>query len=225
MDQHPEVYIVDDDPDARHALTSVVKSMQLTAIECSNAEDFLSKYTEDYPSCLVTDLRMRGMSGLDLLRHLKAEGRVIPTVIVTGYAETPIAVDAMQAGAVTFLEKSAPTQKICDAITHALKLSYQLLAKKAERARIQQIWKSINAEERQILELVSHGKLNKEISFEINVPLRTIEDRRRRLMAKIGASSVVDLIRFAVHLEELAEEGATPQMMPAEVRERLNGQH
>jgi FixJ family two-component response regulator len=206
MDQHPEVYIVDDDPGARRAIASVVESMQLSAVECSDAEAFLSGYTEDHPSCLITDLRMRGMSGLDLLRHLKSEGRVIPTVIVTGYAETPVAVDAMQAGAVTFLEKTAPTQKICDAITHALKLSRQLLAKKAERQRINQIWKSINAEERQILELVSHGKLNKEIAYEINVPLRTIEDRRRRLMTKIGATSVVDLIRFAVRLEELAQE-------------------
>ncbi|MDB5346888.1 MAG: fixJ [Schlesneria sp.] len=215
MDQHPEVYIVDDDPGARRALAVVVASMQLNAVECANAEDFLTGYTEDHPSCLITDLRMRGMSGLDLLRHLKAEGRVIPTVIVTGYAETPIAVDAMQAGAVTFLEKTAPTQKICDAITHALKLSYQLLAKKAERERIQLVWKSINTEERHILELVSHGKLNKEIAFEINVPLRTIEDRRRRLMAKIGATSVVDLIRFAVRLEELAEEGGSSQSVAA----------
>ncbi len=147
------------------------------------------------------------MSGLDLLLHLKASDRMIPTIIVTGYPEMPVAVDAMLAGAVTFLEKTAPPQKICDAVIQALTQSRQQLARRLERERIAEIWNAINSEERQILQLVAQGKLNREIAFEIGVPLRTIEDRRRRLMTKIGAVSIVDLIRFAVRLEELNQSG------------------
>lgn len=197
------VYVVDDDSDARNALVAIAESMRLKVIPCADAEVFLANCDEKSPSCLVTDLRMQGMSGLDLLRHLKASGQSIPTVIVTGYAEMEIAVDAMRAGAVTFLEKSAPHHKICEAISQALVLSAQLLAEKAQRERIQQICSSFNLEERQVLQLVAQGKLNKEIAFEIGAPLRTIEDRRRRLMIKIGAQSVVDLVRFAIRVEEI----------------------
>ncbi|MBS0207184.1 MAG: response regulator transcription factor [Planctomycetes bacterium] len=206
MDQLPVVYVIDDDPDARQTLVSVVVSMRLEAVSFTNASEFLAAYVEDGPCCLVTDLRMQGMSGLDLLRHLRTLKLVIPTIIVTGYAETPIAVDAMHAGAVTFLEKTAPQHKISMAITEALHVSERLLARKAERDRIVQIWDAINPEERRILKLVGQGKLNKEIAFEIGAALRTIEDRRRRLMAKIGAESIADLIRFAVRVEELEQQ-------------------
>lgn len=206
MDQLPVVYVIDDDPDARQTLVSVVVSMRLEAVSFTNASEFLAAYVEDGPCCLVTDLRMQGMSGLDLLRHLRTLKLVIPTIIVTGYAETPIAVDAMHAGAVTFLEKTAPQHKISMAITEALHVSERLLARKAERNRIIQIWDAINPEERRILKLVGQGKLNKEIAFEIGAALRTIEDRRRRLMAKIGAESIADLIRFAVRVEELEQQ-------------------
>jgi two-component system response regulator FixJ len=203
MNQPDIVYVVDDDSGARSALVTIVESMQLRAVPCSDAEEFLTLFTEDSPSCLLTDLRMRGMSGLDLLRHMRASKRVVPTVIISGYAETPIAVDAMLAGAVTFLEKTASAKSISDAITVALTLSRQLLARKAERTRIVTVWASINTEERQILQMVAQGKLNKEIAFQVGVPLRTIEDRRRRLMAKVGADSIADLIRFAVRVEDL----------------------
>jgi len=203
MDRNPIVYVVDDDLEARRALVGIVASMCLKVDAFETAEQFLEQPSEDTPSCLVTDLRMNGMSGLELLRHLKSVGRVIPTVIITGFAETPVAVDAMREGAVTFLEKSAPRHAICEAISQALNLSYQLLARKRQREQIQQVWASITAEERQILQLVAQGKLNKEISFQIGSPIRTVEDRRRRLMTKVGAESIVDLIRFAIRIEEL----------------------
>lgn len=203
MERTPLVYVVDDDAEARRALVGIVESMCLVAEACETAEDFLQRCPEDAPSCLITDLRMRGMSGLDLLRHLKSIDRVIPTIIITGFAETPVAVDAMLAGAVTFLEKSAPQHKICEAISQAIHQSFQLLAQKRQREQIRRIWGTINAEERQILQLVAQGKLNKEIAFLIGSPIRTIEDRRRRLMSKVGADSIVDLIRFAVRVEEL----------------------
>lgn len=207
MDQQPVVYVIDDDPRARMALVGIVESLGLNVVACADAKEFLSCQTMNWPSCLVTDLRMDGMSGLDLLLHLKASDRMIPTIIVTGYPEMPVAVDAMLAGAVTFLEKTAPPQKICDAVIQALTQSRQQLARRLERERIAEIWNAINSEERQILQLVAQGKLNREIAFEIGVPLRTIEDRRRRLMTKIGAVSIVDLIRFAVRLEELNQSG------------------
>ena len=211
MDPQPIVYIVDDDPDSRLALVAIAKSLRVDVVAFPNAEEFLAAYNENATCCLVTDLRMRGMSGLDLLRHLKAAGLTIPTVIVTGYAETAIAVDAMRAGAVTFLEKTVPQHKICEAISQALAQSSELLAKKAELDRVKQIWGSFNLEERQVLTMVAQGKLNKEIAFETGAPLRTIEDRRRRLMTKLGASSVVDLVRFAILLEELERSGTSPK--------------
>ena len=210
MDPPPIVYVIDDDPIARQTLVAVVESMRLEAVSFTNADEFLAVYSEDRPCCLVTDLRMQGMSGLDLLRHLRKMNRVIPTIIVTGFAETPTAVDAMHAGAVTYLEKSAPQHKISVAISEAVNVSHRLLARKAERDRITQIWDSINPEERRILQLVAQGKLNKEIAFEIGAALRTVEDRRRRLMAKIGADSIADLIRFAVRVEELEQPSSDP---------------
>jgi len=209
MDAQSTVYVVDDDLDSRTVLISIVQSMRLRSVPCTNADEFLATCDDSSPCCLVTDLRMRGMSGLDLLRHLRASGHTIPTVIVTGYAETAIAVDAMHAGAVTFLEKTVPQHKICDAISQALRLSIQFLQQKAERERIIRICTSFHPEEREVLNLVAQGKLNKEIAFEIGAPLRTIEDRRRRLMNKIGAESMAELIRFAVRVEEL-EESTSP---------------
>ena len=205
MKPHPVVYIVDDDDCSREALKGIAESMQLKVLEFSNAAEFLSYYKEDSASCLVTDLRMQEMSGLDLLLQLKKTGVSIPTVVVSGFAETSVVVDAMHAGAVTFLEKSAPQNKISEAISRGLSLSKQFLKKKKEDEKVRQIWKSLNAEDRQILRLVAAAKLNKEIAFEIGSPLRTIEDRRRRLMTKVCAATVVDLLRFAIRIEELEQ--------------------
>ena len=202
------VYVVDDDPDARHVLVTLAKSMFHKTVACAYAAEFLNCFDELTPACLVTDMRMQGMSGLDLLRTLKASGKVIPTIIVTGYAETAIAVDAMLTGAVTFLEKTAPPHKICEAITKALSLSESLLEQKAERDRVLQISGSLGEDERQILKLVAVGKLNKEIAFEIGIPLRTLEDRKRRLMTKVGAESVAELIRFSIRVEEFEQSTA-----------------
>ncbi len=202
------VYVVDDDPDARHVLVALAESMFHKTVACADAAEFLNCFDELTPSCLVTDMRMRGMSGLDLLRTLKASGKVIPTIIVTGYAETAVAVDAMLTGAVTFLEKTSPPHKICEAITKALSLSESLLEQKAERDRVLQISGSLGDDERQILKLVAVGKLNKEIAFEIGIPLRTLEDRKRRLMTKVGAESVADLIRFSIRVEEFEQSTA-----------------
>lgn len=209
IDAAPVIYIVDDDADARSALVRVANSMHYMVISCVNAEEFLSIYDPNVQSCLVTDLRMQGMSGLELLRHMKASGKMIPTVIISGYAETPVAVDSMLAGAVSFLEKTAPQHHLCEAIARALKLSQQQLSKKAENERIKQTLNSFTSEERKVLQLVAQGKLNKEIAFEIGAPLRTIEDRRRRLMSKIGADSIVDLVRFALSVEQLEENDQT----------------
>lgn len=202
------VYVVDDDPDARHVLVALAESMFHKTVACADAAEFLNCFDELTPSCLVTDMRMRGMSGLDLLRTLKASGKVIPTIIVTGYAETAVAVDAMLTGAVTFLEKTSPPHKICEAITKALSLSESLLEQKAERDRVLQISGSLGDDERQILKLVAVGKLNKEIAFEIGIPLRTLEDRKRRLMTKVGAESVANLIRFSIRVEEFEQSTA-----------------
>ncbi len=202
MDSQSVVYVVDDDPDARHVLVTLAESMFHKTEAFADAADFLKSFDERTPSCLVTDMRMRGMSGLDLLRTLKASGKVVPTIIVTGYAETAVAVDAMLTGAVTFLEKSTPPHKICEAIARALSLSETLLEQKAERDRVLQISDSLSEDERQILKLVAAGRLNKEIAFEIGIPLRTLEDRKRRLMTKVNADSVADLIRFSIRVEE-----------------------
>ena len=207
MPSQPIVYIVDDNPDSLLALMTIVDSLRLKIASFSTAEDFLASFNPDSHACLLTDLRMGGMSGLELLRHLRSSGHLIPTIIVTGYAETPIAVDAMQAGAVTFLEKTSSAHSICAAISQALRMSEQLRRKKLETERVIRIWQSFNTDERQVLQLVAEGKLNKEIAFAIGAPVRTIEDRRRRLMAKIGADSIVDLVRFAVSVEQMAQQG------------------
>ena len=176
--------------------------MRLKATACVDAAQFLTCYAEDQPACLVTDLRMRGMSGLDLLRYLKEQRYAVPAIIVTGYSDTETAVAAMQAGAITYLEKTGSDQKLCDAISQALELSTKWLEDKKVAERVKQIWMSLNPEERETLQMVAQGKLNKEIAFKTGDSLRTVEDRRRRLMAKTEANSIVDLIRFALRIEE-----------------------
>ena len=131
---------------------------------------------------------------------------MIPTVIITGYGETPVAVDAMHAGAVTFLEKTAPRHQIAESISQALKLSERLAKLRAENEQLKRVWQSFTPDEQKLMFLVAEGKLNKEIAFELGSPLRTIEDRRRRLMTKIGATSIVDLVRFAIRIEQIGQQ-------------------
>lgn len=203
MDQTPVVHVVDDDPLVLRSTISIVNSMRLLGIEHVSAEAFLGTYKKEVVSCLVTDQRLPGMSGLELLRLLRRSGFVIPTIILTGFPETPLAVEAMKAGAVTFLEKANASHRICDAISESLRLCAVLLDQKTESQRLRKIAKSLTNNELRVLQLASQGNLNKEIAFECGVQLRTIEVWRSHLMSKIGATSFSDLMRFAISLEEL----------------------
>lgn len=208
----PVVYVVDDDPYIRKLFISIVESMKLQAVACQNAEELLATDLGQTPCCLIADLRLPGMNGLSLLQHLEASGRLIPTIIVTGYAETSIAVASLHAGAVTFLEKPVRPFELSEAISRALDRSREMIAQNADREQLIRTWRRLTAEERQIIQGVASGYLNKEIAFRIGAPLRTIEDRRRRVMEKIGGRSVADLIRFAIRIEGLGESstGDTP---------------
>jgi len=203
MDRTPVVHVIDDDPLVLRSTISIVKSMRLLGIEHVSAEAFLGTYKEDVVSCLVTDQRLPGMSGVELLRILRRSGFVIPTIILTGFPETSLAVDAMKAGAVTFLEKSNASHRICDAISESLQRCARLLDQKTEAQRLRRIKNSLTNDETQVLQLASQGKLNKEIAFECGVQLRTIEVWRSHLMSKIGATSFSDLMRYAISLEEV----------------------
>ncbi|GAB4142110.1 MAG: response regulator transcription factor [Planctomycetaceae bacterium] len=201
MTDVPTVFIIDDHDDARASLSAMVQSMGV-ACECySTPEEFLSEYSPKRRGCVVTDMRMLGMSGLELLEKLEDMGSDLPVILISAYSSIPIAVQAMQAGAVTFLEKTCSDQELWQAISDALRQNELRRKKSAERESILQVIGRLSAEERKVMELISQGQANKQVAHTLDIGLRTVEDRRRRVMQKLGVKSFAELMRVLVKAE------------------------
>lgn len=202
MNPECTVYIIDDDDASRSTLVYMIETLGMKAVSFSSAQEFLLQPHHANPSCAIVDLRMPGISGLELLHLLRDANDPIPVVLISGFAETSVAVNAMRAGAVHFLEKTASPQQLHEAVRQACTLSSRIFAERTEQSKLRQSWDSLSPDEQLILKYVAQGKLNKEIAQATDVPLRTIEDRRSRVMSKIGADSLADLIRFAIRTEQ-----------------------
>ena len=196
-DTNPIVFIVDDDDSVRKALTRLVKSVDLTVETFASADDFLKRDSHNGPACLVLDIRMPGLSGLDLQDELVAAGRTLPIIFVSGHGNIPISVRAMKAGAVDFIEKPFEDQSLLDAINHSLQKDRQTKLEQAELREIQRRADSLTPREREVFALVVSGKLNKQIAFKLGTSERTIKAHRARVMKKMQAKSLADLIRLA----------------------------
>jgi two-component system response regulator FixJ len=200
----PSVFIVDDDEAVRSSLRLLIKSVGLIPTALGSAREFLEKYDPTQPGCLVLDVRMPDMSGLELQEQLNRQGAVIPVIFITGHGDVPMAVEAMQAGAFDFLQKPFRDQDLIDRIQKALEKDRANRAVLNERSLIRERLESLTPREREVLEMVSSGKPNKIMAAELGVSQRTVEIHRGRVMEKMGASSLAQLVRMVLDLGEKA---------------------
>jgi two-component system response regulator FixJ len=206
MENEPTVFVVDDDPAARSSVAALVASHGLKVESFASAEEFLAARDSNERGCLIADVRMAGISGLELQERLTAKGDSLPVIIITGFADIPMAVRAMQAGAVTFLEKPCAEQELWQSIQAALESDDQAQATSQEHADVVARRASLTSGEVDVLERLLEGKPNKQIAAELGVGLRTVELRRANLMKKMRAESLAEL----VHLVLIAQ-GKSPQ--------------
>lgn len=194
----PTVFVVDDDEDVRNALRWLIESVDLTVATYPSAEAFLAGYTPGQPGCLVLDVRMPGMGGLGLLEHMRTQGMELPTIILTGHGDVPIAVRAMKLGAIDFIEKPFTDQDLLDQIQRALKENAKLRSQQLERAEILSRAEALTPREREVLRRVVQGQANKVISVELGISERTVETHRKKIMDKMQARSLAELIQMTI---------------------------
>ncbi|MGD9646788.1 MAG: response regulator transcription factor [Pirellulales bacterium] len=194
MNQHlPLVFVVDDDPAARKSLSALVESHGGQAQVFASAEEFLANYDRQRAACLVTDVRMLGMSGLELQEQLLKEDKALPVIVITAFADVPQAVRAMRSGAVTFLQKSCGDHELWEAIQRALTLA-QSQGVQQRRETLRQL-ANLRPDDRAVLDLLVAGKSNKAIAAELRMGLRTVEARRQALFRRLNTHSLAVLVR------------------------------
>jgi FixJ family two-component response regulator len=196
-DQGATVYVVDDDPAMRSSLRWLIESVGLSVRTCASAQDFLRTYDGD-AGCLVLDMRMPGMSGLDLQAELAARKIHIPILIITGYAEVPLAVRAMKAGAFDFIEKPFSDQTLLDRIRAAVTADEAARRRRAARQEVEERLSQLTSREHDVFDRVVTGKSNKVIAAELGLSAKTVEVHRAHVMEKLKADSLADLIRLSL---------------------------
>ena len=192
-----KVFIVDDDPSVRQALSRLVGSVGLDVEAFSSAREFLDHARPQCPGCLVLDIRLPGLSGLDLQRELATAGKSLPIVFITGHGTILMSVQAMKAGAVDFLEKPFDDQVFLDAIHRAIERDRTTRRERHEKVEIKRRVGTLTPREREVLTLVVQGRLNKQIGAELGTTEKTVKVHRARVMHKMQAGSLADLVRLA----------------------------
>ena len=204
MKKNPLVMVVDDDSGIRNAMRALLKSVGLESVQYPSAQEFLAAYQPSQAGCLVLDIRMPGMSGLELQQQLNLRGAVIPVIFMTGHGDIPMAVEAMQHGAFDFLQKPFRDQDLLDRIQRAIVKDGELRQSLGEHTRIKAHLESLTPREREVLDLMTQGKQNKVIAQDLGVSPRTIEIHRARVMEKMNAQSVAELVRMMLDLNHVA---------------------
>lgn len=194
----PAVHLIDDDEAVRAALSFVLEMNDLPARTYPSAEAFLEIADRLSGGCVVTDVRMPGMSGLDLVRRLKERGVNLPVVVITGHGDVPLAVEAMRAGVIDFLEKPFDDEALVKSIRMALDAQSKTDALNAEKQRFEQMLQTLSAREREVLRGVVAGKMNKVIAYELGISIRTVEVYRANVMSKTQAHGLSELVRIAL---------------------------
>ena len=196
MDRNePLIYVVDDDEAVRDSLTLLLKAVGLTGKAFDSATGFLENYDPEQHGCLVADIRMPGMSGLDLQAELNERGAPIPLVFITGHGDVPMAVDAMKSGALDFIEKPFRDQDLLDRVHQALTWDKERRAENLRTLAIRERLATLTPRETEVMERVVQGQANKVIAMDLGVSQRTVEIHRARVMEKMAVRSVAKLVR------------------------------
>lgn len=203
----PTVFVVDDDHAARSSLRLLLKSMGLTTLAYESAPEYLQAHDGSEPGCMLLDVRMPGMSGLELQDELRSRGKTIPVIFITGHGDVAMAVQAMQRGAFDFLQKPFRDQELLDRVQRALSWDQANRAQVKLLGAAQQRLASLTPREREVLELVVGGMPNKVMAYRLGISQRTVEIHRARVMEKMCASSLAQLVRMMVDLPARAEAG------------------
>ena len=197
----PTVYIVDDDNGVRSSIRVLMKSVGLPAVTFGSAQEFLAAYNPVQAGCVVLDIRMPGMSGLELQEALNERGAVIPVIFVTGHGDVPMAVEAMRHGAFDFLQKPFRDQDLIDRVQQALARDRDTRDGLKEHGKIRARIASLTPREKEVLDLLTLGKANKMMAQDLGLSQRTVEIHRAHVMEKMGARSVAQLVRMVMDLE------------------------
>ena len=194
------VFVVDDDASMRASLQDLLESVGLRVAACASAQEFLRRPRPEVPSCLVLDVRLPGVSGLELQQRLAAGDRALPIIFITGHGDIPMSVQAMKAGAVEFLPKPFREQDLLDAVHQALARDRHARAQRAQMAALRRRFDTLTPRQRDVLARMVAGRLTKQIAGELGTSEATVKTHRQQVMAKMRAESLADLIRIADRL-------------------------
>ena len=188
------VYVVDDDGDVRDSLRYLLESVRLSVTEFSSGNEFLRAARPAVPACLLVDLRMPDLGGLDLIDALRARGELIPAVVITGFGDVSSTVRAFKSGAVDLIEKPFSPQIVIDTVQRLLRLDAQRIDDARARAEVEARLKRLSPREREVLHLVVEGNTNKEVAAAMGISVKTVEIHRKRMMEKLEAGSIATLV-------------------------------
>jgi len=192
------VYVIDDDEAVRQSLEFLLKTSGITVLGLESAKVFLEKLPHIKSGCIITDVRMPEITGIDLLRRMQDSGADIPVIVITGHGDVSLAVEAMKVGAVDFLEKPFDDEALLSSVRSALRKGADTARHKAEVSEINERLTALSNRERQVLEGLVAGKANKVIAFDLGISARTVEIYRANVMTKMSANSLSDLVRMAM---------------------------
>lgn len=195
------VFIVDDEPQVRTALRRLLHSAGYNAVACESPDAFLAQHTPEQGGCLLLDVSMPGISGLELQQRLLQSGKSMPVVFLTGHGDVPMSVHAMKLGAVDFLCKPVEQEKLLRAVRDALEQDAREAGERSQIAHMRELLSTLTPREREVLPYVISGRLNKQIAYELGTVEKTVKVHRARLMKKLEVTSVAELVRFAEKLQ------------------------
>lgn len=198
------VFVVDDDAGVRSAIRMLLKSVGLPTAPYASAREFLDSYDPAQPGCLILDIRMPGMSGMELQLELNQRGAMIPVIFISGHADIPMAVEAMQQGAFDFLQKPFRDQELIDRVQRALQRDAEHRNSLRGAHQIQKLLAQLTPREREVMDLLTQGKQNKVMAADLGLSQRTVEIHRAHVMEKMGARSVAQLVRMLMDVQNTA---------------------
>jgi FixJ family two-component response regulator len=199
-DSPTKVFVVDDSAAVRDSLRWLIESVGHEVEDFVSGAEVLDRLQKAIPACIVLDVRLRGMGGLDVQEELVRRGLSVPVIMITGHGDVPMAVRAMKLGALDFLEKPFSDQLLIDRVQHAIDVGRQARASGVERAEVESRVASLSPREREVMALLAEGKANKEVASILGLSPRTVEGHRARLMDKLGIASLAELVRLQLRV-------------------------